>query len=370
MIHCASCGLVPVPEDQLPVVLPDMEKIEMRDDGKSPLAHNKEWLEVSCPTCAGKAERETDTLDTFVDSSWYYNRYTDPNNPKEFASKENLATWMPVDFYSGGSEHTTRHLLYARFVYKVMHDLGLVSESEPFLKRNNRGLILGPDGNKMSKSKGNVIDPDELVERVGADVVRSYLAFIGPYNEAGNYPWDPNGVVGIRRFFERVNELADNISTEDSKESLIALHTMISQISQDFESLKLNTALSKLMICTNVFEKNAFSSKTFQAFLVFLNTFAPHMAQELWSQTGGDGFIHTQQFLPADTEILKDQQINIAVQVNGKTRTVIIVSPDASQEEIISLAKASPDVSKWIVDKNIIKEIYIPSKLVSIVINE
>jgi leucyl-tRNA synthetase len=277
---------------------------------------------------------------------------------------------MPVDFYSGGSEHTTRHLLYARFVYKVMHDLGLVSQSEPFLKRNNRGLIIGPDGNKMSKSKGNVINPDEVIEKVGADVVRSYLAFIGPYNEAGNYPWDPNGVVGIRRFFERVCSCAETISPTDSKESLIALNTMLSQITYDFEQLKLNTALSKLMICLNVFEKNSFSQNTFQSFLIVLNTFAPHISQELWSQIGTEGFIHTQKFPTVDQSVLQEQLLKIAVQVNGKTRAVLEIAKDTSKEEILKQAKESPEVIKWIGDKSILKEIFVPSKLVSFVISE
>ncbi len=370
MIHCSSCGIVPVPENQLPVQLPEMEKIEIRDDGKSPLAHNQEWVNIPCPVCDAPARRETDTLDTFVDSSWYYTRYVDMLNIEAFADKKKLDTWMPIDFYSGGSEHTTRHLLYARFVYKVMHDLGLVPQSEPFMKRNNRGLILGPDGNKMSKSKGNVINPDELVEKVGADVVRSYLAFIGPYNEAGSYPWDPNGVVGIRRFFERVCELADRISTEDSKESLIALNTMLSQITYDFEQLKLNTALSKLMICVNILEKSNFSKQTFQSLLIVLNSFAPHIVQELWSQTDGVGFIHTQKFPAADQSLLGQQGIKIAVQVNGKTRTVLELSPDASQEEVLSLAKASSEIIKWTEGKTIVKEIYVPQKLVSLVVKE
>jgi leucyl-tRNA synthetase len=370
MVHCDTCGIVAVPEDQLPIQLPEMEKIEMRDDGKSPLAHNIDWMTTTCPTCNSVAMRETDTLDTFVDSSWYYTRYADPTNNTEFASKEKLNTWMPVDFYSGGSEHTTRHLLYARFVYKVMHDLGLVSQTEPFLKRNNRGLIIGTDGNKMSKSKGNVINPDEVISKVGADVVRSYLAFIGPYNEAGNYPWDPNGVVGIRRFFERVCSCAETISDTDSKESLVALNIMLSQITYDFEQLKLNTALSKLMICLNVLEKNTFSKNTFQSFLIVLNTFAPHIAQELWSQIGEEGFIHTQKFPSIDQSVLQEQLLKIAVQVNGKTRTVLEIQPNTSMEEVIKQAKGSPEVIKWIEGKTMIKEIFVPSKLVSLVVSE
>lgn len=368
MIHCSSCGTTPVPEDQLPVVLPEMEKIEMRDDGKSPLAHNTEWVNITCPKCEGKAERETDTLDTFVDSSWYYTRYLDPSNSKEIASKEKMNTWLPVDFYSGGSEHTTRHLLYARFVYKAMYDFGIVLNSEPFIKRNNRGLILGPDGQKMSKSKGNVIDPDILVEQVGADVVRSYLAFMGPYGEAGNYPWDTNGVVGIRRFFERVVDLLENIKDADSSESLIAINTLLSTITLDLGQFKFNTALSKLMICVNVLEKNSFSKDTFKKFLILLNIYAPHLAQELWEQVGETDFIYNQKFPEADMSILASQKIKVAIQINGKTRTVLEIEPNLSQEEVLSLAKDNPEVSRWIGGKNIKKEIYVPSKLISFVI--
>lgn len=370
MIHCASCGTIPVPEEQLPVTLPDMEKIEMRDDGKSPLAHNAEWVNIACPKCGDKAERETDTLDTFVDSSWYYTRYLDPNNSQEIASKDAMNTWLPIDFYSGGSEHTTRHLLYARFVYKAMHDFGIVPNAEPFIKRNNRGLILGPDGQKMSKSKGNVVDPDILVEQVGADVVRSYLAFMGPYGEAGSYPWDPNGVVGIRRFFERVVELAEKAGDTDSDESLIAINTLLSTITIDLSQFKFNTALSKLMICVNVLEKTSFSKDTFKKFLIICNLYAPHLAQELWEQVGEDDFIYNHPFPQADMGILASQKIKIAVQINGKTRAVIECAPQLSKEEIIETVKSHPEVIRWIQGKTINKEIYIPAKMVSLVIGE
>ena len=368
MIHCQKCGTVPVAESELPVRLPEMDKIEMRDDGKSPLAHNEEWMSTTCPTCGGPAHRETDTLDTFVDSSWYYTRYADPQNDNEFASRENLATWMPVDFYSGGSEHTTRHLLYARFVYKVMHDLGLVPQSEPFIRRNNRGLILGPDGEKMSKSKGNVIEPDPIVELVGADVVRSYLAFIGPYGEAGNYPWDPNGVVGIRRFFERVFGLKEKISTNDSGEALLAINTLLKMVRTDFEQLKFNTALSKTMICLNALEKTEFSKLTFAKLLIVLNPFAPHLCQELWNLTGHTGFIHAEAFPVADETVLAHQAIKIAVQINGKTRSVIECEPGTSKDSIIAAAKSDPEVSKWLEGKEILKEVYVENRLLSIVI--
>lgn len=367
MVHCQACGTVPVPEDQLPVELPDIEKIEMRDDGKSPLAHNEEWVTTTCPACGGPAQRETDTLDTFVDSSWYYTRYADSKNESEIASKVSLDTWMPIDFYSGGSEHTTRHLLYARFVYKAMYDFGIVPQSEPFIKRNNRGLILGPDGEKMSKSKGNVVDPDEVVERVGSDVVRSYLAFMGPYGEAGTYPWDPNGVVGIRRFLERVYALKDKVAANDSGEALLALNTMLSQIRIDFEQLKFNTGLSKLMICANTLEKHEFSKQTYAQFLVVLNCYAPHICQELWEQIGRGGFIHAEAFPVADASILAHQMVKIAVQIDGKTRAVLEVEPGSAKEQVIEQAKSLPDVSKWLEGREIAKEVYVENRLLSIV---
>ncbi len=370
MIHCASCGVVPVPEQDLPVRLPDMDKIEIRDDGKSPLAHNTEWVTTTCPACGGSAQRETDTLDTFVDSSWYYMRYTDPVNESEFASADALRTFMPIDFYSGGSEHTNRHLLYARFFFKVMYDLGLVTQTEPFITRNNRGLILGPDGEKMSKSKGNVIDPDSVVETVGSDVVRSYLAFMGPYGEAGNYPWDPNGVVGIRRFFERVFALASRAGQNDSQQSLVALHTMLSKIHYDFEQLKFNTALSKLMICLNELEKHECSVKTLSQFLIPLNVFAPHVAQEIWEMIGFSGFVYHQKFPVADLGVLEGQSFKIMIQINGKTRFSHETSNSLSEADVLECIGGTDEYKKWVGDKKIIKTIYVKDRLLNIVVSE
>ena len=241
VVHCEKCGAVPVPENELPVRLPDLEDFTPSGDGKSPLSKAVDWVNIECPMCGADSKRETDTLDTFVDSSWYFLRYPDSKNKEQFSSKESQKEWLPVDFYSGGSEHTTMHLLYSRFFQKALYKLGLVEHDEPFLNRNNRGLILGPDGNKMSKSKGNVVDPDELVEKLGADTVRSYLAFIGPYNEAGSYPWDPNGVVGTRRFIERIVSLKEKISEKDASDVEKLLHKTIKGVGEDYQSLKFNT---------------------------------------------------------------------------------------------------------------------------------
>ena len=245
-----------------------------------------------------------------------------------------------------------------------MYDFGIVPSSEPFIKRNNRGLILGTDGQKMSKSKGNVVNPDEYVERVGADVVRSYLAFMGPYGEAGNYPWDPNGVVGIRRFFERVVALKEKIGDIDSDESLIAINTLVSTITTDLNQFKFNTALSKIMICVNVLEKTSFSKDTFKKLLIICNLYAPHLSQELWD------FIYQQEFPQADLSILSSQKIKIAVQINGKTRAVLEIEPNLDKDEVLSIAKSNSEVARWIGDKSIKKEIYIPSKLISFVLED
>jgi len=368
IIHCEQCGAVPVPEDQLPVELPEMKKILMREDGKSPLAHNDEWVNVACPQCDAPARRETDTLDTFVDSSWYYVRYTDAQNEKEIASQDAIKKWLPVDFYSGGSEHTTRHLLYARFVYKVMADLGIVSGNEPFLKRNNRGLILGPDGNKMSKSKGNVIDPDDVVERVGSDSLRLYLAFMGPYGEAGSYPWDPNGVVGMRRFLERVWRLKAKAVTEDYPEAVAMLHKTIKQVTADTERLKFNTAIAAMMTLLNYLEKNTCPHHVYESLLVMLSAFAPHISEELWMRSGKSTSIFIEDWPKFDESLIESDMLTLAIQINGKVRHLITVSKNVREDELQNLITDTPDVKKWIGDHAIKRFIYIPGKIVNIVV--
>lgn len=368
MINCKKCGSIPVPESDLPVVLPEMNKIEMRDDGKSPLAHNDEWVNVSCPSCGGSAQRETDTLDTFVDSSWYYLRYLDPKNNEVFAEDSKIKEWMPIDFYSGGSEHTTRHLLYARFFYKVMFDLGLVPQSEPFAMRNNRGLILGPDGEKMSKSKGNVIEPDPLVETVGADTVRMYLAFIGPYNEAGSYPWDPNGVVGIRRFLERVWRLKSKAVTEEYPEAASMLHKTIRQVTQDTARLKFNTAISSLMILVNFLEKNTCPQDVYENLLIMLSAFAPHIADELWQRIGHGESIHLEKWPEFREEMIQEDSVTLAIQINGKLRHTMKLSKDIAEDDLQNSILDAPEVKKWIGNYSIKKFIYIPGKIVNIVV--
>ncbi|HTR18783.1 MAG TPA: alpha/beta fold hydrolase, partial [Candidatus Paceibacterota bacterium] len=278
IIHCPKCGTVPVPEGELPVLLPETDDFLPDGKGKSPLAKVKPFVNVKCPQCKGDAERETDTLDTFVDSSWYFLRYTDPKNEKEFAAKDKQANWMPIDLYSGGAEHTTMHLLYSRFWHKALFDAGLVADNEPYTRRMNRGIILGPDGQKMSKSKGNVVDPDDVVNRLGADTVRMYLAFIGPYNEVASYPWNPDGVVGVRRFIERVVRSSESVTSSESKLSPL-FHRTIKKVGEDIDALKFNTAISALMILLNAMEKAGSVSRTeWNTFLTLLAPFAPHIA--------------------------------------------------------------------------------------------
>ncbi len=368
MINCPSCGPVPEKEENLPVVLPEISDYLPRDDGKSPLAKATEWMNVKCPKCGSDAERETDTLDTFVDSSWYFLRYVDPNNSEKFADIEKLKKWMPVNFYSGGSEHTTMHVLFARFFNKALFDLGLSPVSEPFTYRLNRGLILGTDGNKMSKSKGNVIDPDIEVEKFGADTVRTYLAFIGPYNEPGNYPWDPNGIVGARRFLERIFKVTEKITDSTSDEVKRELHKAIKKVSEDMQNLKFNTAIASLMTLTNEIFKNGISKEDAKIVTQLLSPIAPHTAEEMWQKLGENDSVFKSNWPEFNPKFLETDTLTLPVQVNGKIRSQIVISNGVDEEEIKSIATSDEQVKKWIEDAEIKKIIYIKDKLVSIVI--
>ena len=370
VVHCEKCGVVPEKEENLPVLLPEIDDYMPSDDGKSPLAKVEEFVNTSCPVCGAPAKRETDTLDTFVDSSWYFLRYIDPENEKEFSSMEKQQIWMPVDFYSGGAEHTTMHLLYSRFWHKALFDLGLVKDKEPYKKRLNRGIILGVDGNKMSKSKGNVIDPDEVVEYVGADVVRGYLAFIGPYNEPGHYPWNPDGVVAIRRFLERVYGLAEHLQEKSDDELIKLLHQTIKKVRSDTARLKFNTAISAMMVWVRTAEKQGVDKDEFAVFLRLLAPFAPHLAEELWKETlGFEDSVHLQEYPNFDKELVKDSVVKVAVQVNGKVRAEIEISPEANEQEVKEIALSNENVKKHIEGKEVRKFIYVPGRIVNIVVN-
>jgi len=328
-----------------------------------------EFVNTTCPQCGAPAKRETDTLDTFVDSSWYFLRYLDPNNKKRFVGEDKEALWMPVDFYSGGAEHTTMHLLYSRFWHKALFDLGLVKDKEPYKARLNRGLIMGPDGQKMSKSKGNVIDPDEVVENVGSDTVRSYLAFIGPYNEPGHYPWNPDGVVSIRRFLERVYGLQFVIKDKKDEELEKLLHKTIKKVQQDAERLKFNTAISAMMVFSKEAEKKGIEKGQFEAFVKLLAPFAPHLAEELWQEAlGKNTSVHLEDYPAYDETILQDETLKIAVQINGKLRAQIELPQDADEQTAKDLALANERVQKYTEGKEIKKFIYIQGRIINIVI--
>ena len=379
VIHCPKCGVVSVPEQDLPVVLPETEDFLPSDDGKSPLSKIDSFVNTKCPQCGGEARRETDTLETFIDSSWYFLAYAFGENGLEDApSLENWKSktekfnhWMPISFYSGGAEHTTMHLLYSRFFHKVLFDMGLTGESEPYVRRMNRGLILGSDGQKMSKSRGNVIDPDKEVERLGADTVRMYLAFIGPYNEVGSYPWNPDAAIGVRRFLERVwklqNKITANSSELQASESL--MHQTIEKITNDLAVFKTNTAVSQLMVLVNEFSKReVVSRKSFETFLKLLAPFAPHMAEELWSLLGHEDSIHTEAWPTYDPDKLASDEVTLAVQINGKIRATLVVSTSATEDEITVKTLALSEVKKWLDNKEPRKVIVVSGKIVSIVV--
>ena len=369
IIHCDTCGAVPVPDKDLPVKLPDVKDYLPDGQGKSPLAKVKKFVEVKCPKCKGVARRETDTLDTFVDSSWYFLRYADSKNASKFADPKKLAKWMPVDLYSGGAEHTTMHVLYSRFWHKALFDMGLVGESEPYTRRMNRSLILGPDGQKMSKSRGNVIDPDAVVEKLGADTVRMYLAFVGPYSEVSSFPWNPDGVVGVRRFLERVWRVQEYLTDVEVTALTKPLHRVLKKIGEDVPVLKFNTAIAQLMTLLNSIEKEKKITHTqWDIFLKILAPFAPHIAEDLWSTAGHKTSVHDAGWPKYDPTEIQGDTVKIAVQINGKTRGETEVSTDADKDA--QQAAAQEAVAARLAQVKIIRTIVVPGRLVNFVVEE
>lgn len=369
MIHCEKCGIQGVPDDQLPVVLPEVEDYLPSGEGKSPLAKVESFVNVACPKCGGNAKRETDTLDTFVDSSWYFLRYTDPKNAAEFASRENQDNWMAIDLYSGGAEHTTMHVLYSRFWQKALFDLGLVKDSEPYTRRMNRSLILGPDGQKMSKSRGNVIDPDEVVERLGSDTVRMYLAFIGPYSEVSSYPWNPDGVVGVRRFLERLSHAEEYVVDVINPKLESVLHKATKKITEDIEAMKFNTAISQLMITLNAIEKEkTIGRDQWNSIIKLLAPFAPHLAEELWSNAGNASSVHMEAWPQYDESKLTDENVVIGIQVDGKMRGEITMPHNSAKEDIEAAAKTA--VAERLANQEIMRVIVVPNRLVNFVLKK
>ena len=368
LVHCEECGWVPVPEESLPLELPDVEQYEPTDNGQSPLALVEDWVNTTCPKCNRPAKRETDTMPQWAGSSWYFLRYTDPHNDEAPASKEALDFYMPVDWYNGGMEHTTLHLLYSRFWHKFLYDIGVVPTKEPYKKRTSHGMILGEDGGKMSKSRGNVINPDDIVDAYGADTLRTYEMFIGDFEKA--VPWSENGVKGCRRFLERVWNLQDGLLEGDRyrDEVEVLMHQSIEKVSRDYENLKANTAIAQLMTMVNAFQNTGVNKREFSTFLMLLNPVAPHITEELWEICELGGHLCEQDWPTFDPEKTVEDVIEIPVQFNGKVRFKVQTAKDASKEEVFAAVRASKSYEKQVEGKEIVKEIYVPGKILNIVV--
>ena len=371
MIHCDCCGWVEVPDDDLPVLLPDVSSYEPTDDGESPLANIEEWVNTTCPKCGKPAKRETDTMPNWAGSSWYWLRYMDPKNDKEFASMEAMKYWGMVDLYDGGMEHATRHLLYARFWNIFLHEQGLVPCSEPFLKRISHGMILGSSGEKMSKSKGNVVNPNDMVRDYGADALRVYEMFIGDYSKDAS--WSENGLKGCKKFLNRIWNLQEKLNDKEvySTDLENLIHKTIKKVTHDIETLNYNTAVSALMILLNAMdEKNEITRKDYRSILHLLNPFAPHITEEL-NEIYHLGEAFSDSKWPVyDEEKTVDDELEIGVQVNGKLRGTILVEKDASKEKLESLALKEENVMRHISGKSVVKVIAIPNRIVNIVVKE
>ena len=369
IVHCPHCGLVPVPYDQLPLRLPKVENFEPGTDGESPLAKIDEFVNCKCPKCGGDAKRETDTMPQWAGSSWYFLRYVDPHNDKVFADAEKLKYWMPVDWYNGGMEHVTRHLIYSRFWHKFLYDIGEVPCDEPYMKRTAQGLILGPDGDKMSKSKGNVVDPLDVVNKYGADVLRTYILFMGDYGQAT--PWSDNSVKGCKRFLDRVWGLNDIVKGGDgySKALETPFHQTIKKVSADYDSMKFNTAIAALMTLINkIYDEGSLTKKELASFITLLNPVAPHITEEMWEMNGFDGMLCEQKWVEYDESKTVEATIEIPVSVCGKLRGVVSVPADADKDAVIAAAKEDEKVQSFIAGKTIVKEIFVPGRMVNIVV--
>lgn len=369
IIHCPKCGMVPVPYDELPLKLPNVENFEPGQDGESPLAKIDSFVNCKCPVCGGDAKRETDTMPQWAGSSWYFLRYVDPHNDKTFADYDKLKYWMPVDWYNGGMEHVTRHLIYSRFWYKFLYDLGVVPYEEPYQKRTAQGLILGPDGVKMSKSRGNVIDPSEVVDVYGADVLRTYVLFMGDYEQAA--PWSESSVKGCKRFIDRVFNLQEILTDGDeySEELMSAMHKTVKKVSEDIEQMKYNTAIAALMTLLNkIYEIGKINRAELKTLIILVNPFAPHVTEEMWANCGyGEMLAKDAKWPSFDEAKCVDSTVEIVVQINGKIRARLSVPTDIESDKAIALAKKDEGIAAALEGKNIIKEIYVKGKLVNIV---
>ena len=371
MVYCDKCGWVPLPESELPLRLPEIKDFEPGENGESPLARHTEWVSTTCPCCGAPAKRETDTMPQWAGSSWYFLRYCDPKNHDAIASKEALEYWSPVDWYNGGMEHTTLHLLYSRFWHKFLYDIGVVPTKEPYKKRTSHGMILGEGGEKMSKSRGNVINPNDVVAQYGADTMRLYIMFIGDFEKAA--AWSDNAVKGCKRFLDRVWNLAENLTEEAgcSKANESAVHKTIKKVSDDIEAMKFNTAIAALMALVNDFYQNGCSRGDYAALLLMLSPFAPHMVEELWETLGfaaeKGGMACAQPWPAYDASKTMDAEVNMAVQVCGKLRGTITVPVDSGEEAVVAAALADPKVQKFTEGKKLVKTILVPNKLVNLI---
>ena len=368
IVHCEKCGYVPLDESQLPLTLPEVDSYEPTENGESPLAKMEDWINTTCPHCGGPARRETDTMPQWAGSSWYFLRYCDPHNKEALASKEALDYWMSVDWYNGGMEHTTLHLLYSRFWHKFLYDIGVVPTKEPYAMRTSHGMILGEGGIKMSKSKGNVVNPDDIVRDYGADTMRLYEMFIGDFEKPAT--WSSQSIKGCRRFLERVWGLQDILvdGNEYSKELECSMHRTIKKVSSDIEELKCNTAIAAMMTLLNeMYDKGSINKAEMRDLLIMLNPFAPHITEEMWEVCGYEGMLHEQKWVTFDEDKCKLNVIEIAVQINGKVKSRVTVPADCSDADAIAAAKADEKVAADIDGKTIIKEIYVKGKLVNIV---
>ena len=368
IVHCPACGIVPVPYSELPLKLPTVQHFEPGEGGESPLAKIDEYVNCKCPKCGGAAKRETDTMPQWAGSSWYFLRYIDPHNTEAFADREKLKYWMPVDWYNGGMEHVTRHMIYSRFWHKFLYDLGEVPVAEPYAKRTAQGLILGPDGEKMSKSKGNVVDPNDVVDVFGADVLRTYVLFMGDYGSAA--PWNESSMKGCKRFLERFADLFDIVKGEGVTPKLeSAIHKTVKKVSLDIEELKFNTAIASMMgLLNEIYDVGSITKDELKVLVRLLSPFAPHISEELWEMLGGEGLCSLAAWPEWDEAKTIDSTVEVAVQVNGKVRATIELPVNCPAADAIAAAKASEKILPLIEGKTVIKEISIPNKIINIVV--
>ncbi len=371
VVYCSKCGIVPVLENKLPVKLPPLKNFKPVAGGRSPLARVKSFINTKCPKCQGQAKRETDTMDTFIDSSWYFLRYADPKNKKQFANRQKLNSWLPVNVYIGGAEHAVLHLLYSRFFVKALKDMGYLEFDEPFIALHHQGTILGIGGQKMSKSRGNVIDPDDLVEEYGADAVRMYLCFMGEYSQGG--PWNSKGITGIKRFLDRIYEKISNLKSQISKPQIKnqnldqLLHRTIKKVGEDIENFRFNTAISALMILWNKLKNQNLAKDTAEMFLKLLSPLAPHFVEELWSKLGNKKSIHLESWPKYNPGLVEEEEYNLIIQINGRVRDRIRIPKALERPEIEKLVLARDIVKKYIEGKKIKTIIFVPNRVINIV---